>query len=838
MPSKSTLAFLLAQLLAAGAVVYLYEIEGSTFFQLFVLATAGFIVNLALPQAWRMAFFALLSLAGVFIVFDPADGLWLIGSSLVLIGLCHLPLPIAGRLLLIVAVGAALAAGRAGLFAVPWSAFVWPVLGSMFMFRLFIYVLAVKDDAPKGRFWATLGYFFMFPNLVFPLFPVIDYQQFRRTHYDKDALAIYQQGIMWIVRGLLHLILYRLVYHRFLIDPIDVQRLGDLTQAMLATFLLYLRVSGSFHLIIGLLHLFGFRLPETHKLYYLAHSFTELWRRINIYWKDFMMSSVFYPLYFRVKQWGPAKALAFATAGVFVMTWLLHSYQWFWLRGGFPVTAPDILFWGLLGGMVIYGALRELKPGSAARRQAPGWSLAAGLRAFRTFAILCVLWSLWSAESVGQWLWMIGAAGEVDRKGVILIAAIFAVVVLLGGRNWEAPATGPGWWQFAQRPAVRTCATLALLFALLHPAMQRIAPAGVPDPLAALRAVGLNDNDARLKHRGYYEELDVRGQLAAAMIVGPDGQRRENWEKLESTGILRMREDPVAWDLWPSKSLTFHGKPLSTNRWGMRDIDYEREKPPGTFRVALLGASVAMGNGVGDGEAFETLVEKRLNDERPLGDGTRFEVLNFAVDAQGIVQQVALMDDRVFGFAPDVVIITNYSYEPDMSERYLRRIASLGIALPEAEPRDLLARENVADAKRGALPIPYESLRALARSLGLDPRMPYPELQSRIHRIAPDVTRWAIGHFAEQVRSRGARPVVILLDAVHKREEQSVSHLPDFGRAGVPVINLMDVYPESRHDALRAAPWDDHPNAAGHQLIADGLYPELLRIIREEPARP
>ena len=64
---------------------------------------------------------------------------------------------------------------------------------------------------------------------------------------------------------------------------------------MLGTFLLYLRVSGQFHLIVGLLHLFGFRLPETHKLYYLAHSFTELWRRINIYWTDFMMKPVFYP---------------------------------------------------------------------------------------------------------------------------------------------------------------------------------------------------------------------------------------------------------------------------------------------------------------------------------------------------------------------------------------------------------------------------------------------------------------------------------------------------------------------------------------------------------------
>ncbi len=91
--------------------------------------------------------------------------------------------------------------------------------------------------------------------------------------------------------------------------------LGDLVQFMLGTFLLYLRVSGQFHLIVGLLHLFGFRLPETHKLYYLAHSFTELWRRINIYWTDFMMKTVFYPTYFQVKKLGPSTALVHLDGG-------------------------------------------------------------------------------------------------------------------------------------------------------------------------------------------------------------------------------------------------------------------------------------------------------------------------------------------------------------------------------------------------------------------------------------------------------------------------------------------------------------------------------------------
>ncbi|HUG11057.1 MAG TPA: hypothetical protein VMM36_08585, partial [Opitutaceae bacterium] len=138
----------------------------------------------------------------------------------------------------------------------------------------------------------TVSYFFLLPNLTFPLFPVVDFATFRKTYYDRDALLIYQQGVQWMIRGIIHLLVYRWVYHYLVITPSDITNGFDLAQYVGANFLLYLRVSGQFHLIVGLLHLFGFRLPETHRFFFLAPSFTEFWRRINIYWKDFMMKVV------------------------------------------------------------------------------------------------------------------------------------------------------------------------------------------------------------------------------------------------------------------------------------------------------------------------------------------------------------------------------------------------------------------------------------------------------------------------------------------------------------------------------------------------------------------
>jgi hypothetical protein len=53
------------------------------------------------------------------------------------------------------------------------------------MFRLIIYYLRHESRNPG---WVhTLGYFFMAPNVRFPLFPIIDYKRFQRIYCNEDA---------------------------------------------------------------------------------------------------------------------------------------------------------------------------------------------------------------------------------------------------------------------------------------------------------------------------------------------------------------------------------------------------------------------------------------------------------------------------------------------------------------------------------------------------------------------------------------------------------------------------------------------------------------------------
>ena len=287
----------------------------------------------------------------------------------------------------------------------------WPVFGAIFMFRMMIYLydFGTRRAGPLKDYF---GYFYILPNYYFLLFPVIDFQTLRKSYYQRDIHEIAQQGIAWMVRGTIQLLLYRLIYQ--LKPPVRARGHYELRRALErddATYLLYLRVSGQFHIIVGLLHLFGYDLPETHRNYLLARSLTDFWRRINIYWKDFMVK-LYFPVYFRLRRSGDTRAQVVATAAVFTTTWLVHSYQWFWLRGEPLFTWPDFLFWAVLGSLVTVNLLWSVA--NAAQALAPGETVGArAVQVCSTFLLITVLWSMWNAPSMRLWFdvitwWKIG----------------------------------------------------------------------------------------------------------------------------------------------------------------------------------------------------------------------------------------------------------------------------------------------------------------------------------------------------------------------------------------------------------------------------------------------
>src|SRR5262249_34787732 len=338
-------------------VFHCYQVErrafqGHTFESLVTLALLAMPAHYLAPLRWKKPLFAVVSIVGLFLVAGPSASAVVLAVAAAFIGTCYLPIPWAARAAACAALAIAIAASRSTLTGLGIPEDAWTIAASMLMFRMIIFLYELRHaPAPESPIDAV-SYFFLLPNYCFLHFPVVDYRTMRRGYFAADVHATQSRGLAMMFRGTLHLLAYRLIYQQLLIPPASVQGIEDLLGFVVCNYLLYLQVSGQFHMACGMLHLFGYQLPETHHRYLLASSFTDYWRRINIYWKDFMVRIFFNPVVFRLKRWPQPAALAAATAVVFLATWLLHNYQLYWLCGSWGFTVPGAMFWGILGALV------------------------------------------------------------------------------------------------------------------------------------------------------------------------------------------------------------------------------------------------------------------------------------------------------------------------------------------------------------------------------------------------------------------------------------------------------------------------------------------------------
>ncbi len=831
MPYVQLLGYLLV-VLQCGAVlalVHRFHLENELFQQIVTIAMAGFLVHHWLPARLRLPFFVALSLGSVAYFFGLDRRQWYFLHSLqrtatllavggLFIALCHLPVRYALRVAVLITSACGLAVFRAG-----WVHFgpldaIWPVLGAMFMFRLLIYAYDIEHDEEHPSLSQTLAYFFLFPAVWLFVFPVIDLRTFRSTYFNDRPLMIYNKGVQWMFRGIVQLLLWRLVYYHAYLDPSRVANGTDLMQYLVSNVALYFRVSGQFHFVIGLLHLFGFHLPESHRRYFLASSFTDYWRRINIYWKDFITRLVYYPLVLRLKTWPTPRKVLLATAVAFFATWFLHAYQWFWLRGAFPLEPKDILFWGAFGCVVSLNSIRELSKGRrrSLSRPAATWrdNLKLGLRTGGTFMVLLVLWSIWSCDTVTQWvdIWTLADRATLFY-GILLFLAIAIAAILMEGpaTPWAARAQAAKPAEphpFPWRYAVLTCLIpAACLYVLSSYRARAYYPTGVAEWVKSLSRTSLNTTDQEYLVRGYYENL-MDGSRFNNLLTNaftskpPDARLVQDTEAARGVADLRLQE------LVPSKNTLVNGKTIAVNRWGMRDRDYELAKELGVCRIAVLGASHTMGHGVENDQTFEALVEDQLNRRHSGGTWKRFEVLNFAFSGYAALAHVEqLRKTNIAAFQPDFLFYFAHEEQIGILVRRLAEALSKGI-----EPE-------------------YDFVRQVVREAGVTSATPRLRAEGQLRLQWPRLTEWAFGEIVQDCRRNHIRPVWVFLPAIattqYSRDAQTLTGIAQ--RAGFQTINLFGVYDVPDRSSLIVAPWDDHPNTHGHRRVADALYREIVK---------
>lgn len=326
--------------------------------------------------------------------------------------------------------------------------------------------------------------------------------------------------------------------------------------------------------------------------------------------------------------------------------------------------------------------------------------------------------------------------------------------------------------------------------------------------MAKLRSRELSQADLENLQGGYYEGLLNEGARVASAggAANPlGGEDVKTQEGLYAPGGF------LGWKFWPNaNTISADGRSrLITNRFGMADRDYSLEKPPGTRRIALLGDSIVRGWGVPIKDDFEALLEDRLNSVYRDSSIQKFEILNFAVDAYKITQNLDVALEAVPPYKPDVYVIS---------------LTDLTVFRRWGSHIGLLVRRRT-DLK-------YDYLKRLAREADLKASDTPDELQAKLAPYRIPTLRWALGEMKAHCERSGVPLILLLVPSVSDPPlvRAGFNGVYELGpQLGIPVIDLTDTFQAvDDMSPFRLSGVDRHPNELGHRKIFENLYAKLL----------
>ncbi len=149
--------------------------------------------------------------------------------------------------------------------------------------------------------------------------------------------------------------------------------------------------------------------------------------------------------------------------------------------------------------------------------------------------------------------------------------------------------------------------------------------------------------------------------LALACVVGAvavEAWVRVSWDPARGqpgfmvADPVRLEKLAASYDGW------FAGVPARTNALGFRDNrEYSLDKPPGTFRIIILGDSVTFGHGSVYEHTYPRLLEDRLTAWKPQ---VNWQVWNLGVPGYNTSQELAYLREVGQAYRPDLVIVGFY----------------------------------------------------------------------------------------------------------------------------------------------------------------------------------
>jgi lysophospholipase L1-like esterase len=256
--------------------------------------------------------------------------------------------------------------------------------------------------------------------------------------------------------------------------------------------------------------------------------------------------------------------------------------------------------------------------------------------------------------------------------------------------------------------------------------------------------------------------------------------------------------------LKPNVRTTLLGHEVVINSQRMRNRETTVAKPNGTYRILVLGDSVAFGWGVAEADCFPRRIEGRLQ-RAGFAGGKSIEVINSAVPGWAPHDEILFLEHQGLGYQPDLVLMTLINNDiPQWGDGAPK-------PLPEPSPARLPSWLNhLYVGKR------LQSLVAGWQGVGGGEAF-------RVDDHPDPLGLQATLEVLRQAKLRCGAVPMVLMDTVGGEPVAAFckQHGIHYVAAFLPVSN------DPRRYSV-APPQDDHPNGAGHAWFAETLVTALL----------
>jgi hypothetical protein len=259
---------------------------------------------------------------------------------------------------------------------------------------------------------------------------------------------------------------------------------------------------------------------------------------------------------------------------------------------------------------------------------------------------------------------------------------------------------------------------------------------------------------------------------------------------------------------------------IRINSAGFRDEnDYPAAKPPGTYRIIVLGDSFTFAGKVASPETFTERLETALNQSDPSG---RFEVLNWSIPGYNTEQEMLLLKEKGLAYQPDLVIVSFILNDALPMGNLAGRTSNFPLPVRRVLKRSYLVQFVYNN---------YVRLSAISRGASF-------KEDADLAGLAPGTATWqkvedSLAEMKSLTSQNNARLLVVIwpmfvnLDDSYPYKDKHELVSQGCQSLGIPVLDLFPTFKGQPVESLWVARNDHHPNRLAQQMAAEATFQAL-----------